>query len=365
MKEKRSKLIFTGDLLPADRQNTLGIGIGTKIENKGLLWSEEIKAILFQSDFSIINLEGPIIKDQTKLDKKSFAGNSDLLHYLTGSGVTHAHIANNHILEHEQSAFKETISLLADSSIQPIGVSNNEHPEIVAFRHNEIKIAIAGYNSVHDIPNPDCYAELNKLNIINTLSQQDMIDADIRVLVFHWGNEYIHIPSWEQMELGKMAIDHGAHLVVGHHPHVIQPIEEYKNGLICYSLGNFLFDMLWNKSVRTGAILEIDVSNSGIKNWKIHGCQYDHSYYIKLLHQEQISKKMRKWESKMVKMSAKGENYYIKKYRRMLKTNRFFARLQMKKQLILQLPSISRDNRMQILWSILHKISRQIKGLKV
>jgi poly-gamma-glutamate capsule biosynthesis protein CapA/YwtB (metallophosphatase superfamily) len=79
-------------------------------------------------------------------------------------------------------------------------------------------------------------------------------NADIKILSFHWGNEYIHHPSLGQRNLAYKCIEAGADIIVGHHPHVIQPYEKYKEGHIFYSLGNFCFDNLQSKQTRTGMI---------------------------------------------------------------------------------------------------------------
>lgn len=81
----------------------------------------------------------------------------------------------------------------------------------------------------------------------------------------HWGNEYIHYPSISQIKLAHKIIDAGIDIIIGHHPHVIQPVERYKNGVIFYSLGNFLFDMLWSKKVRHGMIAKIKFDKESIQ----------------------------------------------------------------------------------------------------
>jgi len=355
-KQENCRFVFAGDLLSADREHTLGIGVSSKIDHKELLWSDQVSALLQQGDITLVNLEGPIVANTDEIDKFSFAGNPKLLDYLIKAGTTHAHVANNHILEHGSQVFTQTVSLLKSVGIEPIGDMENAQPRVVITERNGLNIAFAGFNAIHDIPNPDCYSELSEQSMKTILQSQAMQKADIRVLVFHWGNEYIHIPSWDQIQLARKAIDEGAHLVVGHHPHVIQPVEEYNNGLICYSLGNFLFDMIWNQSVRTGALLEVEVRKNHIESWHIRACRYDKSYFVALLPSDWIEIHLRKWTDQMQTLQLKGEAHYKKNYNKHVKRQRFFNRILMKKQLLQQLPYMPGKQRMQIIKSLFRKV---------
>ena len=97
---------------------------------------------------------------------------------------------------------------------------------------------------------------------------------NIVIVSMHFGNEYEKQPSAEQKRFSYLAVDSGADLVIGHHPHVVQPIEQYKNGYIAYSLGNFIFDQAFSKETMEGLLLKMIVKNKKIieiipKNIKI------------------------------------------------------------------------------------------------
>lgn len=356
-------MVFTGDLLPADRQHTVGVGISSKIKkNDALLWSENIVSLFKSANITVINLEGPILEDSESVFPKSFIGNPDILNHLSISNITHANIANNHILEHDVSGFLNTKSLLQSVNIIPIGYVKDREPVIINSTINNISISISGLNGIHDISNQDCYAELSEKAIENIFENPYMQNADIKVLILHWGHEYIHIPSWEQIRLARYAIDKGFHMIVGHHPHVVQPVEEYKNGLICYSLGNFLFDMRWNYSVRTGAILNVDVSKNGIESWKIHSCRYNHHYFVDLVHDNWLEKRMIKWGKQMDNLQENGEKHYKEKFSKKAKRKKNITRIMMKLQLILQLPQIPPGERKVIFQSLLSKFSKKINS---
>jgi len=89
--------------------------------------------------------------------------------------------------------------------------------------------------------------------------------ANLVIVSMHFGEEYQFQPSPNQTYLAHLAIDSGADLVIGHHPHFVQPIEKYKNGYIAYSLGNFVFDQGFSKETMKGLLLEVLVKNSKIK----------------------------------------------------------------------------------------------------
>jgi poly-gamma-glutamate synthesis protein (capsule biosynthesis protein) len=92
--------------------------------------------------------------------------------------------------------------------------------------------------------------------------------ADIVIVSFHWGWEYSDHPDAEARELAHLAVDSGADLVIGHHPHVIQGVELYRDGLICYSLGNFIFDQRGKRTTR-GLALRCTMGKSGIQQARL------------------------------------------------------------------------------------------------
>lgn len=356
MTDKKIRLVFTGDLLPADREHSPGIGVGSRIDRGESLWSGVIRELFLSADMSVVNLEAPLVNVTAESNKAAFAGKPEILEEFNRSGITHAHVANNHILEHGEENWHNTLSLLREKGIEAVGFQENKTGNIVVKQMQGLTLAVAGFNAIHDIANPGCYAELTEENVMAALLSPQMQQADIRILMFHWGNEYIHIPSWEQRLLARKCIDEGAHIIIGHHPHVIQPVEEYNKGLICYSLGNFLFDMLWSKNVRTGLIMEIEIEQDKSFAWKEHPCRYDKKLQVHLLRDQGTQTRLKKWQHKMDALAAKGEQAYKKAYTRELKINRFLARLQMKKQLLMQLPRMSSANRKEVLNSLFGKI---------
>ena len=88
--------------------------------------------------------------------------------------------------------------------------------------------------------------------------------ADLVIVSMHAGVEYQALPSQSQINCARAAIDAGSSLVIGHHPHVVETLEHYKNGWIIYSLGNFVFDQMWSQETREGLIAKIFLDSQGV-----------------------------------------------------------------------------------------------------
>jgi len=357
MSNKTINVLFTGDILPADSDYTIYNGIGTRISCNKSLWSEEVVKLFRNADVAITNLEGPLVPPEYTTKKISWRGNPDIINSFNELGITHVNIANNHILEHGGKIFNITRKMLEDKGFQVIGYYENDKPVISKFIKNGINFSIIGLNQIHDIYNPKCYVELNRETIKSILCSNEVKESNIIILYFHWGNEYIQIPSWEQISLAKFAIDNGANIIVGHHPHVVQPIERYKDGLICFSLGNFLFDMFWSIYVKTGIILEVKFNNKGIESWKIYETKYNYRYTVLLASNGEIKDKMNKEFLKYQKNVKKGQKHYEKYYRRKLKNKRLISRILMKIELILRWNHLTKASKKMLINNLMKKIS--------
>ena len=138
-----------------------------------------------------------------------------------------------------------------------------------------ISFGIKNLESIIDYPILQNYPELKHIIKIlvlpETLERIKSTKPDIIVFVFHWGNEYVSFPSLEQRQLAYNLIDNGVHLIVGHHSHVIQPYEQYKNGHIIYSLGNFCFNDVPSRSLEKGMVAEVTIGDRRILDLNFKG----------------------------------------------------------------------------------------------
>ena len=122
---------------------------------------------------------------------------------------------------------------------------------------NNTQIALIAFNDI-----PPYVNDINKLSEETLVNQIKEIrpKVDFLIITPHWGNEY-QMASSRQKNLARLAIDSGADLIIGHHPHWVQEIEEYQGKLIYYSLGNFIFDQMWSEKTRQGIIAKITIEN--------------------------------------------------------------------------------------------------------
>ncbi len=201
-------------------------------------------------DILFINLEGPIYKGNSiRTDVKTVLSNNPaILEKIGDRGICIFNLANNHIMDYGLEGLAYTIKLLKKNRINYVGAGLDyaEANKELIIDYNGITIAFLAFTSneshvgavLADEKNPGCasYRELDDvLNKIYTLKN----NADIVCVSLHWGHEYHLYPSYEQVSIARSLVDAGANYVIGHHPHVVQGIEMYKDSLIVYSLGNF------------------------------------------------------------------------------------------------------------------------------
>lgn len=200
-------------------------------ENNGSeYFFQNVKSIFSSDDLTIANLEGTLTDSEEREDKLfAFKAPAEFSSILSSGSVEAVTTANNHSHDYGERGFSDTLSALDQEGIIHFG-----YDETAVVDVQGIKIGLVGIYELHDHLER---TEQLKQNIAKVKKE----GALITIVVFHWGNEKEEIPDTNQMTLGRLAIDEGADLVCGHHPHVLQGIEEYKGKNIVYSLGNFCF----------------------------------------------------------------------------------------------------------------------------
>ena len=191
---------------------------------------KNVRDILEADDLSIINFEGTFTESESRMDKTyAFKAPPEYVKILTGSSIEAANIANNHSKDYGEQSQKDTIATLEDAGIVNFGYERVQIMEI-----NGIKVGLTGIYELAEGLGKQTEVKSN----IAKLKEQG---AQLIIVNFHWGIEREYIPNNTQKTLARLAIDEGADLVIGHHPHVLQGIEKYKGKYIAYSLGNFCF----------------------------------------------------------------------------------------------------------------------------
>lgn len=191
---------------------------------------QNVKSIFSQDDLTIANFEGTLTESDAREDKTfAFKGPASFTSILTDGSVEAVNTANNHSHDYGDQSYEDTMTALDAAGIVHFG-----YDETAVMDVKGIKVGMVGIYELKD------HLE-RKQQLKDNIAKVKADGAQLIVVIFHWGNETETVPDSNQTTLGRLAIDEGADLVCGHHPHVLQGIETYKGKNIVYSLGNFCF----------------------------------------------------------------------------------------------------------------------------
>lgn len=191
---------------------------------------QNVKDIFSADDLTIANFEGTLTDSDEREDKTfAFKAPASYASILTGGSVEAVNTANNHSHDYGEQSFDDTLAALDDAGIVHFG-----YDETAVMDVKGIKVGLVGIYELYD------HLEREQ-QLKDNIAKVKADGAQLIVAIFHWGNETETVPDSNQTTLGRIAIDEGADLVCGHHPHVLQGIETYKGRNIVYSLGNFCF----------------------------------------------------------------------------------------------------------------------------
>ncbi len=203
----------------------------------------------------------------------SFITPTKAIEGLKYAGFDIVSLANNHSLNFGREALLDSVNQLADQGIKSAGAGENiesaHAPAILEVKGN--KIAFLAYQNVGPEDAWAATATKTGLAWMNIPQLQQDIKAirdqvDYVIVSMHAGTEYVFDPIASQKEFAHAAVDSGADLVIGHHPHVIQDKEIYKDKQIIYSLGNFVFDQMWSEETRLGEVMTATLDNGKIED---------------------------------------------------------------------------------------------------
>nr|WP_243120291.1 CapA family protein [Caloramator sp. E03] len=191
---------------------------------------KNVREIFEKDDLTIVNLEGTLT-NETKRSEKQFAfkGSPLYVNILKEGSIEAVNLSNNHTYDYLEKGFKDTVESLKNGKILYFGMNRRD-----LIKVKGINIGLLGYKGW-------TYNNFVKKTIKNDIKYLKSKDAQLIIVSFHWGDEGKYYPNNIQKSLGKYTIDSGADLILGHHPHVVQGIENYKGKKIIYSLGNFCF----------------------------------------------------------------------------------------------------------------------------
>lgn len=199
-------------------------------EDEGYFF-EKVLDIFSADDFTIVNLEGVFTTSEDRDESRTYniKGDPAYAGILTAGGVEAVSMANNHRLDFGTQGTKDTVAALEAEGIL------YAYDDLVCV--SEVKGIRIGYVSVNEV----AWGKGTEALVKEGIEKLQAENVDLIIACCHWGIEKEYYPEEYQIELGRKCIDMGADLVLGHHPHVLQGIEEYNGKYIVYSLGNFSF----------------------------------------------------------------------------------------------------------------------------
>lgn len=189
---------------------------------------KKVKPFFEKDDVTIVNFEGTLTEANTRAEKTfTFKGKKEYTKILTSSSVEVVNLANNHTMDFLERGMNDTKKALKDAKVKYCILDTIAYKKV-----RGTKIAFLGFSGLSGVSNERVGQNIDKAK---------KNGAKVIVVSFHWGIEREYYPNAGQKDYAHYAIDKGANLVIGHHPHVLQGIEKYKKSYILYSLGNFCF----------------------------------------------------------------------------------------------------------------------------
>ena len=270
---KEVLLFFVGDIM-LDR----GVESMVKKEGRGNFKFPFLKISNYLSKADILfgNLESIISNKGRKIGSiYSFRAEPEAIEGLTFAGFDIVSLANNHALDYTSEALKDCFSRLKKAGISYVGAGDNGK-EAFSLKIKEAKSAKIGFLAFTNL-GPEVWRAGKDSPGIAWIDEESIEDikeivkdakekVDVLVVSLHAGQEYEKEPNSFQVSFSKNCIDSGADLVIGHHSHVVQPVEKYKDGWIAYSLGNFIFDQDFSEETMKGLLLQVIIEEKKIKN---------------------------------------------------------------------------------------------------
>lgn len=262
--------------LPVDKNNTIvlaavgDIMLSRVVEQKMISYKDwqypfrKTRDILSAADLTFGNLETTIMAGSV-IQSGSFTFRTDpkAIEGLESAGFDLLSLANNHIMNFGKNGLESTLANLDEAGISHTGagIGAEKIYEPVIREIKGVKFGFLSYSYAPDQATDrkgtvygSAYLdkEKMKMQVVELKKSEDVV-----VVSMHAGTEYATEPGTAQKDFARAAIDAGADLVIGHHPHVVQTFEKYNDGYIVYSLGNFVFDQMWSEETRLGAIAQI------------------------------------------------------------------------------------------------------------
>lgn len=258
------KLNAVGDVWFGDHPVRIGHGVASVHKKHGpeFLFSRSA-SVLEGGDLNFCNLESVLSNAQRRgwwLPSIEMRGPPDGAAALKRAGFNIVSVANNHMMQHGVAAFQDTLARLADAGIGAAGVDGqNGTTQVVDQQIGDQRVCTVAFSM-----RPEQYYKGRPLyshresetQILDEIATVRATRPDQLICSLHWGTEYMETPQADQILFARRLVDSGVNVLLGHHPHVLQGWEYHNDGLILFSLGNFVFD-LWPRDTRKSVVAHI------------------------------------------------------------------------------------------------------------
>ncbi|MFH1783546.1 MAG: CapA family protein [bacterium] len=245
----------------------------------------DTRAITSSADLAFANLESPLsTRGESTHRGYLFRAAPEAVKGLVWAGFDVVSLANNHAMDYGPFALFDTLDILKKNKIYPIGAGPNlaKARKPVIFKKGDLRVGFLAYCFIY--LDQFCASETKPgivpgwMGLVKEDIKKLKEKVDIVIISFHWGREYELSPTNFQVQIAYQTIDAGADLIIGHHPHVLQPIEFYKDKPIVYSLGNFVFDQAFGETPKS-AILRCEFNKNGLISIGITPIMRTHDKY--------------------------------------------------------------------------------------
>ena len=253
------KILFAGDVM-LDRYIRK---MAQEVGYEGII-DDSLKELLFSQQLVVVNLEGPIT-DQASVSLGSEVGSTNnfiftfepaVTNFLADHNIKLVNLGNNHLTNFGKEGVISTLNYLYQAGIEHFGwvASSTDLEEFnQEYLILELKDYLLGFVNYNQFSNQQ-FAQ-----VVKTVEQMNS-QVDLLIVYTHWGNEYAPEPNAVIVDQAHQLVEAGVDLIIGSHPHVIQPSEDYLDSKIYYSLGNFIFDQYFSAEVSRGLLVQLELS---------------------------------------------------------------------------------------------------------
>lgn len=263
------RVVAVGDLMLGDSAIATGYGFRSRYQgSRRIRVTQQLKQILPEADLTFGNLECVLsTPGWSSRHWRAAQMRSDEIwaRDLRESGLNVMSVANNHAMQHGTKLFERTAEVLEANGIAVTGLAGSDgwrcRPCSLTVRQHRVGI-LAYCLRPRQYPGGALYAEATPDEIREDVARLKE-ESDFVIVSLHWGEEFVDTPSEREVELARSLISAGTSLLIGHHPHVPRPVEVVAGGVIAYSLGNIVSDMVWMEELRRGIVLEAEVRRTG------------------------------------------------------------------------------------------------------